>query len=306
MNLPQPPLLEYFIQEASQFPNFAYYSRTTAKELIKEDGSVTGLKATRPEGEIEWHSRLVVGADGRYSTIRKLAGINQTMEKFEFDFVWFNMPKAHDKQYPLQIKIEDDGMLIYIPKGEDLVQVGWIIRKKTYPELVKKGIGHFIHSLITIEPDLRDTLPQYLTSFKQCSVLDIQVGMTDSWVRDGLLLIGDAAHVASPFSGQGNSLAIQDAVIAHDTIMKALISEASGSLQTSALKNYEAYRKPAVAKIQNMQSMQARLVAMKNPLLLGLRRTLVPIIQLTPLLGMMRDKISMGVQEVKVNTSYFQ
>jgi 2-polyprenyl-6-methoxyphenol hydroxylase-like FAD-dependent oxidoreductase len=224
LNMPQPPLLEFFIREASQFPNFTYFGGTTAKELMKQDNSVIGLKARSAEGEIELRSRLVVGADGRYSTIRKLADMSQTMDKFEFDFVWFDMPKTLEKDYPLQIKIEDRGMLIYIPKGEDLVQVGWVIRKKTYPELVKKGIDDFIRTLIAVEPDLQDALPQYLTSFKQCSVLDIQVGMTDEWVKDGLLLIGDAAHIASPFSGQGNSLAIQDAVVAHDAIMKAIAS----------------------------------------------------------------------------------
>lgn len=306
LNIPQPPLLEFFIKEALRFPNFTYLGGTTARELIKQNNSFIGLTARNQEGEIELRSRLVVGADGRYSTIRKLADLSQTMDKFEYDFVWFDMPKILGKNYSLQIKIEDQGMLIYIPKGEDFVQVGWVIRKKTYPELVKKGIDDFIRTLIAVDPDLQDMLPQYLTSFKQCSVLDIQVGMTDEWVKNGLLLVGDAAHIASPFSGQGNSLAIQDAVIAHDAIMHAIASQSSGVLQESLLKSYELYRKPAVSKIQKIQAMQARMIAIKNPLLLGLRRTIAPVIRQTPLIGMMRDKIAMGVQDVEVNTSHFK
>lgn len=306
LNIPQPPLLEYFIREASKFPNFTYLSGTSAKGLIKQGHSVHGLRARSSQGEIEVHSRLVVGADGRYSTIQKLAKIGQTMDKFEFDFVWFDMPKALNKDYPPQIKIEKEGMLIYIPKGEDLVQVGWVIQKGTYPKLVKKGIDDFIRTLIAIESDLRDVLPQHLTSFKQCSVLDIQVGMADVWVKDGLLLIGDAAHVASPFSGQGNSLAIQDAVVAHDMIMKAIASQPSGILQEAILKSYELYRKPAVAEIQKIQSMQAHLITVKNPLLLGLRRAVIPILWQTSLLEKMRDKIALGVQAVDVNTSHFR
>ncbi|WP_019121762.1 hypothetical protein [Brevibacillus massiliensis] len=72
------------------------------------------------------------------------------------------------------------------------------------------------------------------------------------------------------------------------------------------MKSYESYRKPAVGEIQKIQAMQARLIAMKNPLLLGLRRTIAPVVRQTPLIGMMRDKIAMGVQEVEVNTSYFK
>lgn len=306
LNIPQPPLLEFFIGQAARYPNFTYFGGTTVMELIEEDGAVHGLIAGNREGEeLELRCRLLAGADGRHSAIRKLAGLSQTMGEFGFDFVWFDMPQVPDKDYPLKIQIEDEGMLIYIPKGEDQVQVGWVIPKKTYPKLVKRGIGDFVKTLIAVEPDLQNVLPRHLKSFKQCSVLDIQVGMTDIWVKDGLLLLGDAAHIASPFSGQGNSLAIQDAVIAHDTIMKALASEEGGIVPAGLLKSYELYRKPAVAEIQSMQSMQARLIAMKAPALLKLRRMLAPVVRRTPLFRQMRNKIALGVQQVDVNTSYF-
>lgn len=306
LNLPQPPLLELLIREAGRYPNFTFLRGTTVKELIREEEAILGVMARAAGEEIAIYSRLVAGADGRYSTVRKLANLPQSMAKFDFDFVWFDIPKAPGKTYPLQIKIEDEGMLIYIPKGEDLVQVGWVIRKKTYPRLVEKGIDRFIRTLVSVEPQLGDELPQHLTSFKQCSVLDIQVGMTDEWVKDGWLLLGDAAHVASPFSGQGNSLAIQDAVIAHGAIMSAMEKQSSGVLQQAALRSYEQYRKPAVRTIQRIQAMQARLLAMKNPALLGLRRMVAPLVRRTPLIGMMRDKIALGVQEVEVQSSYFR
>ncbi|KPV60013.1 hypothetical protein QJ48_07895 [Paenibacillus sp. A3] len=306
LNIPQPPLLEFFIGQAARYPNFTYFGGTAVTDLIEEEGAVHGLIARNHEGdELEVRCRLLAGADGRHSTIRKLADLSQTMGEFEFDFVWFDMPKVPDKDYPLQIQIEDEGMLIYIPKGEDQVQVGWVIPKKTYPELVKKGIEDFVRTLIAVEPDLQNVLPHHLRSFKQCSVLDIQVGMTDAWVKDGLLLLGDAAHIASPFSGQGNSLAIQDAVVAHDTVMKALESGGHGIVPAELLKRYELYRKPAVAEIQNMQAMQARLIAMKAPALLRLRRVLAPVMSRTPFFHQMRNKIAMGVQQVDVNTSYF-
>ncbi|WP_010496551.1 FAD-dependent oxidoreductase [Paenibacillus elgii] len=306
LTIPQPPLLEFFIGQAARYSNFAYFGGTSVTDLIEEDGAVHGLSAKNHDGEeFEMRCRLVAGADGRHSTIRKLAGLSQTMGEFELDFVWFDMPKVPGKDYPLQIQIEDEGMLIYIPKGEDQVQVGWVIPKKTYPELVKKGIEDFVRTLIAVEPDLQNVLPRHLRSFKQCSVLDIQVGMTDTWVKDGLLLLGDAAHIASPFSGQGNSLAIQDAVIAHDTVMKALESGGQGIVSAELLKGYELYRKPAVAEIQSMQAMQARLIAMKSPGLLRLRRMLAPVMRRTPLFHQMRNKIALGVQQVDVNTSYF-
>lgn len=88
--------------------------------------------------------------------------------------------------------------------------------------------------------------------------------------------------------------------------MSAMEKQSSGVLRHAALRSYEQYRKPAVRTIQRIQAMQARLLAMKNPALLGLRRMVAPLVRRTPLIGMMRDKIALGVQEVEVQSSYFR
>ena len=39
-------------------------------ELIERDGRVAGVRARTPEGAVDVHADLVVGADGRTSTVR--------------------------------------------------------------------------------------------------------------------------------------------------------------------------------------------------------------------------------------------
>ncbi|AAY60240.1 FAD-dependent oxidoreductase (plasmid) [Bacillus cereus] len=301
----QPLLLQFLIDQALQYDNFSYFSGTIAKEFIKEENKIAGIKAKQKKQEIIIESRLVVGADGRYSTIRKLAGIPLDKESHQFDFVWFDMPALEGKRYLPHIQIEDEGMLIYIPKGSGVVQVGWVIRKGTYPDLRKKGIEYFQKQLIAVDPELEQQLSVYLHDFKQCSVLDIQVATSNQWVQDGLMLIGDAAHIASPFSGQGNSLAIQDAVVAHDVIMKAL-PQVQSSLAMHLLKQYEDIRRPAVSQIQKIQRIQAELIGVKNPLLLHLRRAVIPMISKTFLLKKMRNKIAIGIQPLDIATFHFK
>jgi 2-polyprenyl-6-methoxyphenol hydroxylase-like FAD-dependent oxidoreductase len=215
------------------------------------------------------------------------------------------MPVLKGKKYPLQIQIEDEGMLIYIPKGPDVVQVGWVIKKGTYSEIKNRGIEDFQKQLITVDPELEEELPQHLLDFKQCSVLDIQVATANQWVQDGLMLIGDAAHIASPFSGQGNSLAIQDAVVAHDVITKAL-TQVQSPLSMNLLKQYEEKMRPAVSQIQKIQRIQAELIGMKNPLLLHLRRALVPLLFRTPLFNKMRNKLALGTKPLDIATFHFK
>jgi 2-polyprenyl-6-methoxyphenol hydroxylase-like FAD-dependent oxidoreductase len=100
-------------------------------------------------------------------------------------------------------------------------------------------------------------------------------------------------------------LAIQDAVVAHDVIMKAL-THTSSPLSINLLKPYEEIRRPSVSQIQKIQSIQANLIGIKNPFLLELRRILMPLLSRTPLFNKMRHKIALGSQPIDVVTSHFR
>jgi len=53
-----------------------------------------------------------------------------------------------------------------------------------------------------IDPRVGSTMAVQLDGFRDTSLLDVAPGIADSWSRDGLLLIGDAAHTASPIGAQ--------------------------------------------------------------------------------------------------------
>lgn len=95
-------------------------------------------------------------------------------------------------------------------------------------------------------------LPEHLTNFEQYSLLHIEPGISDEWVQDGLLLVGNAAHVAPPVGGQGNGMAIQDAVVAHSVVMTAL-NQTDGPLPKETLRRYESIRRPAVEQVVQFQ-----------------------------------------------------
>jgi 2-polyprenyl-6-methoxyphenol hydroxylase-like FAD-dependent oxidoreductase len=44
--------------------------------LIEEEGFVVGIRANTPDGPLEVRTSLVVGADGRHSTVRSHAGLS--------------------------------------------------------------------------------------------------------------------------------------------------------------------------------------------------------------------------------------
>jgi salicylate hydroxylase len=63
-----------------------------------------------------------------------------------------------------------------------------------------------------------------------------------SWSRDGLVLIGDAAHAMTPFAAQGAAMAIEDA----DTLASAF---SSGSSRSVSLAAWEKSRRGRIEKV---------------------------------------------------------
>jgi 2-polyprenyl-6-methoxyphenol hydroxylase-like FAD-dependent oxidoreductase len=60
-----------------------------------------------------------------------------------------------------------------------------------------------------------------------------------------MLVIGDAAHAVSPATGQGASLAIEDAVV----LARCLAAPAAGSDPRAAFDAYEAERRERVERV---------------------------------------------------------
>jgi len=244
----QPPLLRLVIEEASRYENFEFRSHTPVRDLLTEDGRVVGVSAIDHDTgeELLVRGRLTVGADGRFSTVRQVAGIDPGLLESTIELVWFKLP-AGTVEDAGQARIGEHGLLMSFGIGGGETQLGWFVEKGTYPDLRRAGIEAFRERLVRVDPGLAAAFPEGLTSFADCSLLHIEPGISERWVDDGLLLLGDAAHVASPIGAQGNALAIQDAVCAHATIVPAL-GEGDGfePLAESVLAPYEERRRRAV------------------------------------------------------------
>lgn len=245
LQMDQGPLIELLIEEARGRNCFTYVNGTTVTDLIREDGSVVGVEATeRSNGtQLSIRSRLVVGADGRFSTVRDCTGIADGRSGSELELLWFKLSSS-PTDLTTHLRIADEGVLVYAPLNETEGQYGLFIERGSYPAVRETGFDSFRNRVSAIEPSLRDAVWYDLDDFTDCVLLDIEPGITPEWRRDGLLLIGDAAHIASPF-GEGNVLAMHDAVRAHPEIVAA-IQQGDNIVPKAALVAFERARRETV------------------------------------------------------------
>jgi len=121
-----------------------------------------------------------------------------------------------------QGRIDRNGVLLYFGLGGGDLQIGYLIRSGEWPSIRQAGFDAFRERVAEIDPRVGSTMAVQLDGFRDTSLLDVAPGIADSWSRDGLLLIGDAAHTASPIGAQGNPLAVEDAVVAHSLLVEKL------------------------------------------------------------------------------------
>ncbi|HIM07416.1 MAG TPA: FAD-dependent oxidoreductase [Gammaproteobacteria bacterium] len=248
--IPQVKFLNYMVRKAGALPDFNIIMRAKVKELKQVNGKNSGVKYKKDGEEFEVDSLLTIGADGRGSTARRLANIKLGKTSPPMDVLWFRVaiPKDAELQESVDIRVGSGSMVVMVNRG-DYIQCGYIIMKGSYKELRNEGIEHFQNEIISLAPELSSTISE-VSDWKQCAILSVVTGSVEKWYQEGLLLIGDAAHIMSPVGGVGINYAIQDAVATVNILADAIKEE---RLSTDDLAKVQSRREPAVKFIQGFQ-----------------------------------------------------
>jgi 2-polyprenyl-6-methoxyphenol hydroxylase-like FAD-dependent oxidoreductase len=245
----QSRLIQFLTAEAERYPNFQLLMGANVQQLIEEDGIIRGVRYRGDGGWHEVRSQLTIGADGRFSQVRKLAGMELIETAAPLDVFWFRLPRHASEPEGLFVRLGNKRFLVKYNTYDGNWQIGYYILKGQYREIQAAGIEAMRQSIVEVVPEFGERV-QYLKSWKQVSFLSIKVGRLDRWYREGLLLIGDAAHVMSSIGGVGITYGIQDAVVAANVLIEPL---RRGEMQLNHLAVVQRQRKWQIQLIQELQ-----------------------------------------------------
>ncbi len=214
------------------------------EKLIVEDGYIHGVHYRGRDGWHQVRAVLTVGADGRFSRIRKLADFEPIKTAPPMDVLWFRVPRNPDEPKDSGGVLANGHILIKLNRGDEW-QVGYVIAKGGYQEIHAAGIEKLRQEIAQLLPEFADRM-QTIHEWKQVSVLSVESSRLRRWYRPGLLLIGDAAHVMSPVGGVGINYAIQDATAAANVL--------AGDLKAGKVSTRD------LAKVQRKREWQTRII----------------------------------------------
>jgi 2-polyprenyl-6-methoxyphenol hydroxylase-like FAD-dependent oxidoreductase len=218
--MPQWDFLDFLADHAKRYAGFSLRVRADVDELLFDGEKVVGLRAKTPDGDLEARADLVVGADGRHSTVRERAGLEVEDIGAPMDGLWMRLSKRLGDGGQLMGRILPARLFVMIDRG-DYWQCAYVIPKGGFDAVRAKGLEAFRQSLVEINPALADRV-QELASWDDIKLLTVVIDRLKRWYRGGLLCIGDAAHAMSPVGGIGINVAIQDAVAAGNILGPAL------------------------------------------------------------------------------------
>jgi 2-polyprenyl-6-methoxyphenol hydroxylase-like FAD-dependent oxidoreductase len=208
--MPQWDFLDFVSDHAKTYPTFRLVMRAAVTDLIEEGERVVGVRATTPDGPLEVRADLVVGADGRHSTVRERAALPVRDIGAPMDVLWMRLSrKPTDTDRPTG-RFDRGRVFVMIYRG-DYWQCGFVIPKGELENVKARGMEAFRADITALAPFMADRVHE-LKTWDDVKLLTVAVDRLLKWYRPGLLCIGDAAHAMSPVGGVGINLAIQDAV----------------------------------------------------------------------------------------------
>lgn len=189
--------------------------------------------------------RLLVGADGANSAIRKYANFPLTFKDYGHTAIvaTIRTAKVHDK-IARQV-FTPDGPLALLPLAEpNLCSIVWSQDSQRADALLALSNDDFAKALqVATEGDVGQI---QVESARMHFPLTMRYAR--QWLSDGLVIIGDAAHTIHPLAGQGANLGLQDAFALAECLLQLSTSQ-SPFYQARQLRPFERERKSEAMKM---------------------------------------------------------
>jgi 2-polyprenyl-6-methoxyphenol hydroxylase-like FAD-dependent oxidoreductase len=246
--MPQWDFLDFLAAHAKRHPSFQLRMRAEVRDLVIEDGSVAGVRATTTDGELTVRADLVVGADGRHSTVRERAGLEIVDLGAPMDVLWMRLSRHSDDPGQTLGRVDVGRIFVTIDRG-DYWQCAFVIPKGGFDEIRHRGLPALRQEIAALAPYLHNRVDE-LREWSDIKLLSVSVDRLRVWHRPGLLCIGDAAHAMSPIGGVGINLAVQDGVAAANILAPRFLQGSVSQQDLHAVQRRREFPTRATQRLQ--------------------------------------------------------
>jgi 2-octaprenyl-6-methoxyphenol hydroxylase len=234
-------------------------------------------------------SSILVGADGKGSFVRKLGAFETIEHPYGKDAIVCTYEHKNNHENIAWEIFREDGPLALLPMTHNRSSLVWSV-DHTIAESLREASDEDFDQILSHE------LSPYLEQPKRVSprwIYPLSLQFVDHSAKEGIFLIGDAAHVIHPLAGQGVNLGLRDA----GTLAEVLIEGAQIGLSLSdstICQKYERWRRFDVFSMILATDGLEALFSNHNPLIKKMRDIGLKMVDRNKGLKRLLSKSAMG------------
>ena len=201
------------------------YAAGQASEIELENGRTLSTK-------------LVVAADGGQSRVRQTVGIGVTSWDYKQHALVIYIETAYEQQDITWQRFVSSGPQAFLPLTGNYGSIVWYNSPDEVNRLKTLSYDALKEELAAAFPDCLGEVKKVLG----VASFPLKRQHAQSYVKPGVVLVGDAAHMINPLAGQGVNIGLLDAA----ALAEVLIDAAKKGLELgdlSVLKRYEKMRR---------------------------------------------------------------
>ena len=204
-------------QQMQQQQNISLLCPATLVKFEQNSSSVALTLSTGNDSSQLVRAKMVIGADGGNSYVRKLANIGSTGWDYAQSAMLINVRTAKPQQDITWQQFFPTGPLAMLPMPGNCASLVWYHEKDQI-----KRLSALSNSQLTQE--VMQHFPERLGSVKVINkaAFPLTRRHANQYIKGRVLLIGDAAHAINPMAGQGVNLGFKDVKALQDVILKAI------------------------------------------------------------------------------------
>lgn len=197
-----------------------------------------GATLVQLEDGNELIGRLVVAADGGDSRVRQAAGIGVTKWDYEQQALVASVTTAYGQQDITWQQFTPTGPLAFLPLSGNNASLVWYNTPNQVKRLQALPDTQFLEQLLATFPAELGCI----TQIQGRSSFPLRRQHAQQYVKEGVALVGDAAHMIHPLAGQGVNIGLLDAASLAEVLLAAHVAGES-LCSLDVLSRYEKQRR---------------------------------------------------------------